>query len=149
MSHNYERLSPSSKALKNSVGFDLSKKKNLNRMDPEVRPVVKLLYDKGFITYASCQGHSYIKGYPGVFGYPEIIYKSTPALDRVFRKCGFIVTRLRNPFKRHLKGVKKARYPTKIKQLKHYKSPVPLSAKMRKNLWKRTYKEMNKLRSIK
>jgi hypothetical protein len=142
-----DRYKPRSrKKPKKKIVCDLGKKENYDEIDPEVRPVIKLLYGKGFKTYQSCQGHSSIKGYPGVFGYPQIIYKSTPALDRAFKKSGFIIepSRIRG----HVKGLKIAIIPPIIDKNRKKPSFVPMSLKDRKALWKKTYKELSRLRGV-
>ena len=134
----------------NYIPVDLDRKGSYNLIDPMVRPVIRVLHEKGFETYMSCQGHENVsyrakskktgkwKRHRTVLN-PYIEYKSTPALDKRLRKAGFSI---RKRFSK--KGQADAYFP-EIR--KRGKPALPMNVK--KRLWKNTLNEVKKLRSIK
>jgi hypothetical protein len=137
--------------VSNYTPVDLDRKGSYNKIDPMVRPVVRVLHEKGFETYSSCQGHENVfmkfqanknekwKSKRIVVG-PSISYKSTPALDRHLRKAGFKIRK-----HRFEKGHDTTAFLPRIN--KAGKPILPMNVK--KRLWKNALNEVKKLRSIK
>ena len=134
----------------------MDKKEDYMEIDPMVRPVVKILHDKGFKTYTSCQGHSAtlkvkIKNnskirYKKFISPPHLTYESTPALDRALKRAGFKISK--GPVILNFKKKPKMK-SVSIKPRKTRKGETTRTTlKQRQRLWKRTAKEVSRLRII-
>lgn len=113
---------------------------DLRKIDKLVRPVVKEIYNKGYCTKVSCEGHDFGKIKASIRGQnvqlqsmPYIVVENRPELKRALRSAGFKISK----FPVYGKMVDKAWVIATVDKLP--------SEKQRKILWKKAVGEIKKV----